>query len=193
MVGLRNPTRQNNQDNIREEGFSYNQQGSGIRLQYGHGVKENLDFYFPVHRSGNAAGAYAPNLFGASYKDGFYWPFGGATDKLSITSTSAGGTSKIHSAGQTNHNANGWHEFAFMTTQTANVVSSNFNIMEEDLRVFCMGYAESYCNNASGYFASETSKQILLCSIALILRKWLHQQEVRFTPSKAIATSAIIT
>ena len=39
----------------------------------------------------------------------------------------------------------------------------------------------------------ETSKQILLCSIVLILRKWLNQQEVRFTPSKAITTSAIIT
>ena len=39
----------------------------------------------------------------------------------------------------------------------------------------------------------ETCKQILLCSIALILRKWLHLQEVRFTPSKALAAPAIIT
>ena len=71
---------------------------------------------------------------------------------LDVNST--GGSSKIHTAGRTNFNGNGWHEFAFMTTQTTNVVSSNFNIMEEDLRVFCMGYAESYCNNSSGYFAS---------------------------------------
>ena len=158
LVGLRNPTRQNNQDNIREEGLSNALHGGGIRLQYGHGVKENLDFYFPVFRSGDLEGAYAPNnnLAGSGnsvvFKDGFYWPFGGATDMLDVNST--GGSSKIHTAGRTNFNGNGWHEFAFMTTQTTNVVSSNFNIMEEDLRVFCMGYAESYCNNASGYFAS---------------------------------------
>ena len=40
---------------------------------------------------------------------------------------------------------------------------------------------------------AETSKQILLCSTVLILRKWLIQQEVRFTASKAIATSQIIS
>ena len=160
LIGLRNRTRESNQTNIREEGLNYAQHGSGVRLQYGHGVKENLDFYFPVYRSGDAAGVHAPNFAGGgSFKDGFYWVFGGATDNagrpsLSRISTSIGGSSKTLSAGQTNHTGNGWHEFAFMTTQTASVVSLNFNIMEEDLRVFCMGYAESYCNNASGYFAS---------------------------------------
>ena len=53
---------------------------------------------------------------------------------LDVNST--GGSSKIRTAGRTNFNGNGWHEFAFMTTQTTNVVTSNFNIMEEDLRVF---------------------------------------------------------
>ena len=43
------------------------------------------------------------------------------------------------------------------------------------------------------YLLALASRQIHLCSIALILRKWLHRQEVRFTPSKAIATSAIIS
>ena len=155
LVGLRNPTREYNQDNIREEGLSNALHGGGIRLQYGHGVKENLDFYFPVFRSGDLEGAYAPNNSSSvNFKDGFYWVFGGATDMLDVSST--GGSSEIHTAGRSNINGNGWHEFAFMTTQTANVASSNFNIMEEDLRVFCMGYTESYCNNASGLFASSS-------------------------------------
>ena len=80
-----------------------------------------------------------------------------------------------------------------MTTQTANVASSNFNIMEEDLRVFCMGYTESYCNNASGLFASSSFQTNSFMFDRTYTSEMAHQQEVRFTPSKAIATSAIIS
>ncbi len=122
-----------------------NTTGEGIRISYSHGNKENLDFYFPVMKDGEADGVYAPNLHGLSknFKDGFYNVLGTFHD-TSLTVDMAGGS--ILSAGRTN--MSGWHEFLFMTTDAPNLAERNFPVMDQDLRVLCLGQIQYYCNNS---------------------------------------------